>query len=143
MCSTGHVLDLDNFKILEREADWRRRGKRFQEVVPGLNKSGGLRCALSLLWDRPFGVKSVRASRPEDGLGLMLYSTSGFTSLPTASCYYLMHVHYIHQYMYPCLSICGVPKISLPTTVLSALLMTALVRPARRLTSSLICRPDS
>ena len=39
-------------------------------VVPGLNKSGGLRCALSPLWDRPLGVKAVRASRPEDGLGL-------------------------------------------------------------------------
>ena len=26
MCATGHVLDLDSFKILEREADWRRRG---------------------------------------------------------------------------------------------------------------------
>ena len=58
-----------------------------------------------------------------------------------------MHVHYIHQYMYPCLSICSVPKITLPTTVLSALLMTAPVlthvQPARRLTSSLICRLDS
>ena len=74
---------------------------------------------------------------------LMLYSISGFTSLPTTSCYYLMHVHYTHQYMYPCLSICGVHKISLPMTVLSTLLMTAPVRPARRLTSSLICRLDS
>ena len=26
-------------------------------VVPGLNKSGGLRCALSPVWDRPLGVK--------------------------------------------------------------------------------------
>ena len=34
------------------------------------NKCGGLRCALSPVWDRPLGVKSVRASRPEDGLGI-------------------------------------------------------------------------
>ena len=74
MCETGHVLDLDSFTILEREADWRRRGIReaiyVKRVVPGLNKSGGLRCALSPVWDRPLGVKSVRASRPEDGLGI-------------------------------------------------------------------------
>ena len=65
-----------SFKILEREADWRRRGIReaicVKRVVPGLNKSGGLRCALSPLWDRPLGVKAVRASRPEDGLGLVV-----------------------------------------------------------------------
>ena len=41
-----------------------------KRVVPGLNKSGGLRCALSPVWDRPLGVKSVRASGPEDGLGI-------------------------------------------------------------------------
>ena len=60
MCATGHVLNLDSFKILEREADWRRRGIRaaicVKRLVPGLNKSGGLRCALSPLWDRPLGV---------------------------------------------------------------------------------------
>ena len=39
-------------------------------VVPGLDKSGGLHCALSPVQDRPLGVKPVRASRPEDGLGL-------------------------------------------------------------------------
>ena len=33
-----------------------------------LTPSGGLRCALSPVWDRPLGAKSVRASRPEDGL---------------------------------------------------------------------------
>ena len=41
-----------------------------KRVVPGLNKSGGLRCALSPVCDRPLGVKSVRASRPEDSLGI-------------------------------------------------------------------------
>ena len=73
---TVHVLDLDSFTILEREADWRRRGIReaiyVKRVVPGLNKSGGLHYALSLVWDRPLGVKSVRSSRPEDGLGLVV-----------------------------------------------------------------------
>ena len=63
MYATGHVLDLDSFKTLECEADWRRRGLRqaiyVKQEVPGLNKSGGLRCALSLLWDRPLGVKAV------------------------------------------------------------------------------------
>ena len=63
MCATGHVLDLDSFTILEREADWRRRGIReaiyVKQVVPGLNQNGGLRCALSPLWDRPLWVKSV------------------------------------------------------------------------------------
>ena len=72
MYATGHVLDLDSFTILEREADWRRRGIReaiyVKRVVPVLNQSGGLRCALSPVWDRPLGVKSVRTSRPEDGL---------------------------------------------------------------------------
>ena len=62
MCATGHVLELDSFTILEREAEWRRRGIReaiyVKRVVPGLNKSGGLRCALSLMLDRPLGVKS-------------------------------------------------------------------------------------
>ena len=70
MCATGHVLDLDSFTILEHEADWMRRGTReviyVKRVAPGLNKSGGLHCVLSLLWDRPFGVKAVRANRPED-----------------------------------------------------------------------------
>ena len=74
MCVTRHVLDLDSFKILECEADWRRRGIRgviyVKRVVPGLNKSGGLRCALSPLWERPLGVKAVRASRPEYAVGL-------------------------------------------------------------------------
>ena len=73
MCVTRHVLDLDSLKILEREADWRRRGIReaiyMKWVVPGLDKSR-LRCALSPLWDRSLGIKAVRASRPEDGLGL-------------------------------------------------------------------------
>ena len=90
-----------------------------------------------------FGYFTVTTQNVSRCSSTLLYSISGFTSLPTASCYYLMHVHYTHQYMYPCLSICGVPKISLPTTVLSTLLMTAPVRPARRLTSSLICRLDS
>ena len=53
-------------QILEREADWRRRGIREAIYV----KRGGLRCALSPVWDRPLGVKSVRASRPEDGIGI-------------------------------------------------------------------------
>ena len=62
MCATGQVLDLDSFTILEREADWMQRGIReaiyAKQMVPGLNKSGGLRCALSPVWDRPLGVKS-------------------------------------------------------------------------------------
>ena len=33
MCATGHVLDLDSFKILEREADWRQRGIREANYV--------------------------------------------------------------------------------------------------------------
>ena len=39
-------------------------------VVPGFNKSGGLRCALSPVWDRTLVVKAARASRPEEGLAL-------------------------------------------------------------------------
>ena len=74
MCETGHVLHVDSFTILEREADWMRKGIReaiyVKRVVPGLNKSGGLQCALSPVWDRPLAVKSLRASRPEDGLGI-------------------------------------------------------------------------
>ena len=53
--------ELDSFTILEREADWRRRGIReaiyVKRVVPGLNKSGGLRCVLSPLWDKPLMIK--------------------------------------------------------------------------------------
>ena len=63
MCATGHVLDLDGFTILEREEDWRQRGIReaiyVKRVVPGLNKSGVLRCALCPVWDRPLGVTSL------------------------------------------------------------------------------------
>ena len=42
MCVTGHVLGLDSFTILEREADWRQRGIReaiyVKRVVPGLTR---------------------------------------------------------------------------------------------------------
>ena len=36
----------------------------------GLGRGGGLRCALSPLWDGPLGVGAVRAGGPGGGLGL-------------------------------------------------------------------------
>ena len=64
MCETGHVLDLDSFTILEREADWRRRGMReaiyVKRVVPGLNKSGGIAlCIVACVGQTPRGQIST------------------------------------------------------------------------------------
>ena len=51
MCDIGHVLNQDSFRILDREADWRKRGIRkaiqVKHVKLSMNKCGGIRCVLS------------------------------------------------------------------------------------------------
>ena len=51
MCGTGHVLNLDSFRILHREADWRKRAIKeaiqVKRVQPSLNKCGRIRCTLT------------------------------------------------------------------------------------------------
>ena len=63
-------MDLESFEILEREEDCRRRGIReaiwVRQLRPKLNKSGGLRHSLSLLWNSPSG--SMDHYRPDDDL---------------------------------------------------------------------------
>ena len=72
MCATGLVLDLDSFKILERKADWKRRGIReaiyVKRVVPRLHKSSGLRCAYPRCGTDPSGSKLFKPTDPKMGL---------------------------------------------------------------------------
>ena len=46
VCDTGHVLNLDSFRILDRETDWRKRGIseaiQVKHVKPSVNKCGGI-----------------------------------------------------------------------------------------------------
>ena len=58
--SSGHSFDLSDFKILDKEENWVRRG--IKEAVwervkgPSLNKKGGLRFVLSHTWARALRV---------------------------------------------------------------------------------------
>ena len=67
--SRFYLPDLDSFTILEREADWRQRGYKRSY----LREAGGSRVKqewwIALLGGLPSG-SNLRASRPEDGLGL-------------------------------------------------------------------------
>jgi hypothetical protein len=56
MRETGHTVDIKDFKVLDKEEDWHKRGvkeaiwERIKE--PTLNKKGGLRFNLPHTWDR-------------------------------------------------------------------------------------------
>ena len=57
MWETGHKVAITDFRVLDKEEDWHKRGvkeaiwERIKE--PSLNKKGGLRFNLSHTWDRP------------------------------------------------------------------------------------------
>ena len=64
MCETGHVLDLDSFTILEREADWRRRGIReaiyVKRVITGVKQEWWIAlCLVACVGQTPRGQIST------------------------------------------------------------------------------------
>ena len=56
MNETGHKANIGNFRVLDREVDWFKRGVKeaiWERIKqPTLNKRGGLRFNLSRTWDR-------------------------------------------------------------------------------------------
>ena len=56
MKETGHTVAITDFRVLDKEEDWHRRGVKeaiWEHIKePSLNKKGGLRFNLSHTWDR-------------------------------------------------------------------------------------------
>lgn len=69
--STGHNINIKDFKIVDREEGWFERGVReavYERLeAPSLNRRGGLRFHLSHTWDRALrGQVSRRVTSPQE-----------------------------------------------------------------------------